>query len=1048
MMGSLAPTLTLLAASPTGYWTRVSIPGEGPLRGWSATGPDEVWIYREHQLHHLASGTWETIDLPPEVAEGCGDFRAYEAPAGTVWWFFCDGRSSCRWFEGEWASFELPMGTGFGGIAFSSPDRGCTSAIWTKLVCFDGTLWAIVDDPVAGEIAEVYVEHLWVAADWILVQTRRGFTYVEQGGHWKKIAPPTGARTPCRGGHWHGSPVMICGETQVFHWVDSAWTYLPEDDLSALGMEVINSDYVPQCREVHAVHPDTRLDLECPYGPGEYRFFDEGRAWILTDDGFLFRRERQRMPQFQPLSEAAGIGAGEHTADVVVRDLNGDGADDLFVASADQADRLYLSLGAAYQERSELLGDEADCCAGTREFATMGDLDGDLLPEVVIERDELGARHSTTSEYKIDRRLRWRALAETGVEGAPALVRVDAGTPPTASTLVDLDGDQDLDIYRPRFFDEDNRGALGTRSLNDGRGRFKAEDFPDDRSGGASQCLSYSATAANLDDAPGEELVVLGFYGRGNRLYRSRDGGLEDATRESGIAAGYGISTQATAGDLDGDADLDLLVLGAEFLRAYRNDGDLAFRDVTRAEYAMSGGGDATHKGAALADLDGDGDLDVVLSRGRAPLVPGGDPRPRILLNDGLLGFEDASVRLLDESWSGFSGVVAFDAGGDGDSDLYFFGSAEDLVVENITPATHWIDVRFRCSGANSGCVGGVLIARQGSRVVLGVPVPRDRSSFDVPIPGGKPVDLELQLPDGRVQELRDVSPGVVWMGDGLGLAGLLSRIPRLAALRLTWSPHGLTWFKLSFVLLLCGVSLMAIRARAPHSLARSIIVLPAIVLVVAGVDVAAAWSAPAIDIGAGPLLAILLLGGLTVGELAVARYRRARYTAHFKLLGFLGEGGMGRVYKARDLANGKIVALKIVKPDVLATGRGRERFLREADLCWSVSHPGVVQVYEKGECEAFYEGEKHETVYLSMEFVPGVTVTQVLGLHAGEVPLERVLIETDCPYLAPQPHRGKRNEPAYLVHVAAALAEIHQMEPAEVSRITAANTTRLFRLE
>jgi TatD DNase family protein len=61
-------------------------------------------------------------------------------------------------------------------------------------------------------------------------------------------------------------------------------------------------------------------------------------------------------------------------------------------------------------------------------------------------------------------------------------------------------------------------------------------------------------------------------------------------------------------------------------------------------------------------------------------------------------------------------------------------------------------------------------------------------------------------------------------------------------------------------------------------------------------------------------------------------------------------------------------------------------------------------------------------------------------------VPLDRVLIETDSPFLAPVPYRGKRNEPAYVEHVARMLAEMHGISAADVRRQTAANFHALFR--
>lgn len=65
----------------------------------------------------------------------------------------------------------------------------------------------------------------------------------------------------------------------------------------------------------------------------------------------------------------------------------------------------------------------------------------------------------------------------------------------------------------------------------------------------------------------------------------------------------------------------------------------------------------------------------------------------------------------------------------------------------------------------------------------------------------------------------------------------------------------------------------------------------------------------------------------------------------------------------------------------------------------------------------------------------------------AQSIPLERIVLETDCPYMAPVPHRGKRNDPGYLVYMAEKLAEIRNLPVEEIHRVTMENGKRLYRI-
>lgn len=81
---------------------------------------------------------------------------------------------------------------------------------------------------------------------------------------------------------------------------------------------------------------------------------------------------------------------------------------------------------------------------------------------------------------------------------------------------------------------------------------------------------------------------------------------------------------------------------------------------------------------------------------------------------------------------------------------------------------------------------------------------------------------------------------------------------------------------------------------------------------------------------------------------------------------------------------------------------------------------------------------------------IPGIVTFKTaaeMQAVAAEVPDDRLLIETDSPFLTPVPHRGRRNEPGYVAHVAQRVAELRGVSRAEIDRITGENAARVFGL-
>ncbi len=84
--------------------------------------------------------------------------------------------------------------------------------------------------------------------------------------------------------------------------------------------------------------------------------------------------------------------------------------------------------------------------------------------------------------------------------------------------------------------------------------------------------------------------------------------------------------------------------------------------------------------------------------------------------------------------------------------------------------------------------------------------------------------------------------------------------------------------------------------------------------------------------------------------------------------------------------------------------------------------------------------------LYVSFTGVVTFKKSEALREIAKSVPLDRLLVETDAPFLAPEPYRGKVNEPSYVVHTAHTLAEVKGVAPDELARATTENFFRLFK--
>ncbi len=106
--------------------------------------------------------------------------------------------------------------------------------------------------------------------------------------------------------------------------------------------------------------------------------------------------------------------------------------------------------------------------------------------------------------------------------------------------------------------------------------------------------------------------------------------------------------------------------------------------------------------------------------------------------------------------------------------------------------------------------------------------------------------------------------------------------------------------------------------------------------------------------------------------EKFIARLKAGDRIHDMEIISFIGKGGMGYVYKARQQQLNRIVAVKILDPSLASSGEFTSRFTREAKALASLNHPNIVQIYDYGKEEDYY--------FLVMEFIDGATLRQILN--------------------------------------------------------------------
>lgn len=138
-------------------------------------------------------------------------------------------------------------------------------------------------------------------------------------------------------------------------------------------------------------------------------------------------------------------------------------------------------------------------------------------------------------------------------------------------------------------------------------------------------------------------------------------------------------------------------------------------------------------------------------------------------------------------------------------------------------------------------------------------------------------------------------------------------------------------------------------------------------------------------------------------------------------------------------------MASKMSLPVIIHSRESTELILNILKECRHLDLKGVFHAFS-GSLETFHELQKLGDWYVG---IGGVLTYKKASIAdtVCKIPLEKILLETDSPYLTPVPFRGKRNESSYIPHIASRLAELTGKDLAEVAETTTLNASKLFRI-
>lgn len=548
--------------------------------------------------------------------------------------------------------------------------------------------------------------------------------------------------------------------------------------------------------------------------------------------------------------------------------------------------------------------------------------------------------------------------------------------------LVDFDNDGNLDLYFS------NNEADDVLCKNDGAGNF-TNVFPATGIEKSATRSSYGATFSDFNNDGLIDIVIPYYISDNNKffdLYLNKGNFKFVSSPDPNFFSTVDLSpTVCIARDFNNDGNSDLFVHCQKVpSRLLLNDGRAHFTDVTEKVglHQIVNHPEPMNGTAAAADVNNDGWVDIF-------------DGSKLYLNDHGKRFIEITERIGIQ----FVGTPTFaDIDNDGDEDLFIGSTRNSLgkgdraaLFRNNLNSRNFIKVRLHGDKSNRSAIGAKVILENSfgekeiREVGLGSSpmVLQDLHEVHFGVSPDMEYKVNVMFPSGVRREITAVKAGTILSvneSDEIQRMFILaSKSMGRTLLLLDWKyevPKFLFFIFIAVALFFTGKNINAGKFVTQWYFGAGLLAFYVLMVHVSINEKQIVSS----------LITLFTTAAAGIGSISMAKAviqkREAKYISHYKILELLGTGGMGKVFKAIDTNTKKIVALKILNPELLKNAENQKRLSAEGHLLASFNHPHVVKVFEVG--------ENSEQGFIAMEFLCGGTLREYLEKH-HPIPVDEI---------------------------------------------------------